>query len=479
MFLAALEATAVGTAMPTVVGELGGVSRYSWVFSVYLLTSTTTVPLYGKLADLYGRLRIYIIAAALFLLGSALSGAARTLDELIIFRALQGLGAGGVMPITVTLIGDIFTLEERGRMQGIFSSVWGVSSLLGPALGGLITDFLSWRWVFYINVPFGIASVVLLILFLDEEKRQREHRLDLIGTMTLTAAITLLIVGLLEGSESWGWSDPRTVGCFAGTVVMLAAFFRQEMRAEEPMLPLDLFGSRLVAVGSAGAAVIGILLFAVSAFVPMYTQGVMGGTAVAAGLALAPVSLGWPIASTISGRLLLRIGYRPLVIAGASAAVVGSGMLLMVGPESARIEIMSAMLVLGLGLGAMSTPCLVAIQNAVPWNRRGVATSSQQFFRTIGGTIAVAVLGAILNASLAGSLGRGVNANAALDIEARRALSAGELGELVSALDASLQKVFLVCLGIAVIGLAVSTLFPPGSAESLAYGAKPDRSEDE
>jgi EmrB/QacA subfamily drug resistance transporter len=475
MFLAALEATAVGTAMPTVVGELGGVSRYSWVFSAYLLTSTTTVPLYGKLADLYGRLRIYIIAAILFLIGSALSGAARTMDELIIFRAVQGLGAGGVMPLATTLIGDIFTLEERGRMQGLFASVWGVSSLLGPALGGLITDLLNWRWVFYINVPFGIASSVLLLLFLKEERRERKHRLDLLGTITLTLAVTLLILGLLEGSDSWGWSDGRTVASFIGAAVMLALFFWQEKRAPEPMLPLDLFRNPVIAVGSAGATVIGMLLFAASAFVPMYAQGVLGGTAVDAGLTLAPVSIGWPIASTIAGRMLLRVGYRPLVVTGGVFAMLGSLLLALVGAEAARVHLMLSMLVLGLGLGLMATPYLVAVQNAVSWNRRGVATSSQQFFRTIGGTLAIAVLGAILNARLSGILGPGANTNAALDLESRQLMLPLELEQLVAALGSSLRLVFLGFLFISVAGWVISLYFPGGSAESHAHNEAENR----
>lgn len=469
MFLAALEATAVGTAMPTVVGELGGVSRYSWVFSAYLLTSTTTVPLYGKLADLYGRLRIYLVAAFIFLLGSILSGAARSLDELILYRAIQGLGAGGVMPIAITLIGDIFTLEERGRMQGLFASVWGISSLVGPALGGLITDLLSWRWVFYLNLPFGIASSVLLLIFLQEERQPRKHRLDLLGTVTLTLAVTLLILALLEGSDSWGWGDPRTVLCFIGSAAMLLLFFRQEARAPEPMLPLDLFRDPIIAVGSAGAAVVGMLLFAASAFVPMFAQGVLGGTAVDAGLTLAPVSIGWPLASTIAGRLLLRIGYRPLVIVGGGAALLGSGLLTLVGAESARLQIMVAMFVLGGGLGLMATPYLVAVQNAVPWNRRGVATSSQQFFRTIGGTIAIAVLGAVMNARLAGLLGPEANPNAALDLESRSLLSTEELGELVAGLASSLELVYLTFVFIAAAGLVIALYFPRGSAQAHAH----------
>jgi EmrB/QacA subfamily drug resistance transporter len=469
MFLAALEATVVGTAMPTAVGELGGVARYSWVFSAYLLTSTTTVPLYGKLADLYGRLRIYIVASVLFLLGSALSGAARSLDQLILFRALQGLGAGGVMPIAVTLIGDIFTLEERGRMQGLFSGVWGVSSLLGPALGGVITDLLSWRWVFYINVPFGIASSVLLLYFLKEEREKQEHGLDLLGTITLTLAITLLLGGLLEGSDSWGWRDPRTISCFAGAAASLVAFFWQERRAAEPMLPLDLFRSPIIAVSSAGNAIVGMILIASSAFVPMYAQGVLGGTAVDAGFTLAPVSIGWPIASVVAGRLLLRIGYRPLAITGGLVAVGGTLLLASVGLDATRGHLMLGMLITGVGLGLMANPYLLAVQNAVPWRRRGVATSSQQFFRTIGGTLAIAVLGAVLNARLASLMGAGANANAALDGALRSRLSADELARIVSALGSGLQTVYGIFVAMAGAGLIIALFFPRGSAQAQAH----------
>ncbi len=468
MFLAALEATAVGTAMPTAVGELGGVARYSWVFSAYLLTSTTTVPLYGKLADLYGRRVIYIVSVALFLGGSALSGAAATFEQLILFRAVQGLGAGGVMPIAVTLIGDIFTLRERGRMQGLFSGVWGISSLIGPAVGGLITDLLSWRWIFYINIPFGIASAVMLILFLEEEPAHREHRLDLPGTVILTGAIVLLLVGLLEGSETWGWMDARTVGLLGGSIAGLGLFVWQERRTAEPMLPLDLFRDPVIAVASAGSIVIGALLFAAAAYVPMYAQGVLGGTAVDAGLTLAPVSIGWPLASTLAGRLLLRVGYRPLTIAGGAVAVAGAGLLAAGGDGTGRLELMAAMLVTGIGLGFMATPYLVAVQNSVPWRRRGVATSSQQFFRTIGGAVAVAAFGALLNARLGATIGGDVSLNAALDPALRAGLSPEALRTLVAGLGHALHSVYLAFAAIAAVGLVIALLFPAGSAEDLA-----------
>ena len=475
MFLAALEATAVGTAMPTAVGELGGVARYSWVFSAYLLTSTTTVPLYGKLADLYGRRVIYIVAVALFLGGSALSGLARTFDQLILFRAVQGLGAGGVMPVALTLVGDIFTLEERGRMQGLFSSVWAISSLVGPAAGGLITDLLSWRWIFYLNIPFGIASVVILILFLEEEKDSRQsHKLDILGTTLLTVAITLLLVGLLEGSENWGMLDGRTLGLLAASVAGLGLFLWQEHRAPEPMLPPDLFRAPVIAVASAGNALIGALLFTASAFVPMYAQGVLGGTAVDAGLTLAPVSIGWPIASTLAGRLLLRVGYRPLTILGGGLALSGALLLVVLGGAYGRGGLMIAMLVCGTGLGFMSTPFIVSVQNAVPWRRRGVATSSQQFFRTIGGAVAVAAFGALLNARLAATTGGRVSPNAALDPALRETLSPADLDTLVTGLGSSLHAVNLGFAGVALVGLLVALLFPAGSAEQLAHDPERD-----
>ena len=241
MFLAALEATAVAAAVPTAVGEMGSVSRLSWVYSIYLLTSTTTVPLFGKLADLYGRRITYHVAVSLFLAGSVLCGMAGSFEQLILFRAVQGLGAGGVQPIGITIIGDIYTLEERGRMQALFSGIWAVASLIGPLLGGWITDAFSWRWIFYLNLPFGVASAWMLHRHLQERKQRREHGLDVLGTVSLTVAVTLLLLALVEGPEVWGWTDPRTLGLFAGSVASLVLFLWQERRAAEPMLPLDLF----------------------------------------------------------------------------------------------------------------------------------------------------------------------------------------------------------------------------------------------
>jgi len=472
IFLAALEATAVGTAMPTVVADLGGVSRYSWVFSAYLLTATTTVPMYGKLADLFGRRLILTVSIALFLIGAILCGTATSFNQLILYRAVQGLGAGGVMPVSITLIGDIYTLEERGRMQGLFSAVWATSSLVGPAAGGLITDFLSWRWVFYINLPFGIASVLILRHFLKEKEERRERRLDYLGTISLTVSVAVLLLALLEGPELWGWMDARTLGMMAFSGFGFVLFLWQEGRAPEPMLPLQLFKIRVIAVASLGGVLMGALLYCAAAFVPMFTQGVLGGTAVDAGMTLAPMSIGWPIASTTSGWLLMRFGYRPFILTGAAFGILGCLLLAAADPGSGRIPVMAAMFVLGLGLGFTSTPYLLAVQNAVPWNRRGVATGSVQFFRSIGGAIMVAALGAVLNAHLADQLGHDVDPNVALNPSLRATFPAEALEPLVNALDGGLGTIYLVMATMAVGGLVVAFFFPGGSAQSHAYREK-------
>jgi EmrB/QacA subfamily drug resistance transporter len=465
MFLAAVEATAVAAAVPTAVGEMGGVARYSWVFSAYLLASTTTVPLYGKLADLFGRRWTYHVAVALFLLGSALSGLSHSLEQLIFFRFLQGLGAGGVSPVAITITGDIYSLKERARMQGLFSAVWAFASLAGPLLGGWITDAFSWRWIFYLNIPFGIASAVLVHRYLKEEPQRREHKLDILGTVSLTAAVTLLLVGLIEGPGEWGWSNPRTLAAFAVSIVSLIVFFWQENRAPEPMLPLSLFKNRLIAVSSVGNILIGAMLFCLTAFVPMFAQGVLGGTAMDAGTVLTPILVAWPIASTLTGRVLMKVGYRPFAIAGGFTMLAGGILLAVVDGGTTRSWVMVAMVVLGFGLGFTSMPYLLGVQNAVPWNLRGVATGSVQFFRSIGGAVMVAALGALFSVRLAGASG-GINPNLALDPVLRAKASPETLAHLSSAILYGLQGVFRVLAVIGLVAIAVAWFFPKGDVAS-------------
>src|SRR6266567_2541621 len=374
MSLASLDTTIVGTALPSIVGKLGGISLYSWVFSVYLLTSTTTVPIYGKLADLYGRKPIFLFGSGLFLLGSILCGSAQSMEQLIVFRAIQGLGAGAVLPIVLTIIGDIYELKARAKVQGLFSGVWGLSSIVGPALGGLIVDHFSWRWVFYINIPFGFISGILLIIYLKENVERKKQHLDYIGTLTLTGAIVALLIAL---------------------------FLREERRAADPILPLTLFNNRIIGISSIGGIVLGVLMFGISSYVPLFVQGVKGGSATSAGIVLGPFLLAWPIAATLSGRIVIRYGYRFTSMLGLGLATLAAGMITFFTADTVLPFIVITMLVMGAGLGFASTAFVLAVQNAVPWKLRGVATASTQFTRTIGGTIGVAIMGTILNAQMA------------------------------------------------------------------------------
>ncbi len=472
--LAALEATAVAAAVPTAVGSMGGVSRYSWVFSAYLLTSTTTVPLYGKLADLFGRRRIYLIAVALFVGGSALSGLSTSLEQLIVFRALQGLGAGGLMPVAATVIGDIFTLEERGRMQGLFAAVWAFSSLVGPLVGGLLTDALSWRAIFFVGVPFGLLSAWMLNRHLREEPPRREHRLDVLGTILLSVAVTLLLLGLIEGPDVWGWSDPRTLGSFAGAVLLTLGFLWQENRAKEPMLPLDLFKSRLISISCVGNALLGTLLFALTAFGPILGQGVLGGSATDAGALLSPVLIGWPLSSTITGRLMNRYSYRRFCLLGGVLLALSGLALARLSAATGKVEVMTILFVMGLGLGFVSMPYMIAVQSAVPWRLRGVATGSVQFFRSIGGAVGVAALGALFASRLSRALPAGADANALLDPIGRSSMQAAELARLSDAFLVALQAVFWGVGAIGIASLVVAFGFPAGKPRDLAW-ADPER----
>src|SRR5438067_3162081 len=391
--MAAMEMTVVSTAMPTVVGDLGGIHLYSWVFTAYLLTSTVTVPLYGKLADLYGRKPVLLGGIALFLVGSMASGLAQGIGALIAFRALQGLGAGAMQPTTLTIVGDIYNLEERARMQGVFGAVWGVAGLIGPLLGGIIVKYLSWRWVFFINVPAGIAAAALLVVPLHENVEHRRHSLDLAGAGVLTLGLAALLFGTHGGVAS-------AIG-LPLAAVSLFAFFAIEKRAPEPVVPLDLFRQPVIGVATLAGALVGAGMISMVTYVPLYVQGVLGGSPTQAGSAITPMVIGWPIASAISGRALPRVGYRPLIHSGlAISAVAAIALALFLRPGASIHTPQAASALFGVGLGLANTALLIAVQTSVEWRQRGVATASTMFARTIGGTLAVGALGAILSAAL-------------------------------------------------------------------------------
>jgi EmrB/QacA subfamily drug resistance transporter len=447
-FLAALDTTIVGTAMPTIIGELGGISLYSWVFSAYLLTSTTTIPVYGRLADLYGRKPLFLIAAALFLGGSALCGAAQSMPQLVAFRALQGLGAGGIIPITLTIFGDIFSVEERARMQGLISAVWGASAVAGPTVGGFIVDYVNWRWVFYINLPFGIASALLLWVFLKERVERRSHRIDYAGTLSLTMSITSLLVALLAAGDSSSWFSAPVLGAILLAAVLLVHFIWNESRVDEPVPPLHIFRKGVIGVSFFASILIGAGMFGVTSYLPLFVQGVLGGTAVTAGMVIAPYSIGWSVTSVLAGRLIMRFGYRHSVVGGL-ATIVLAGLLLQVVPRGsyALWEAIAASGLSGVGMGLSAPAFMIATQSAVGWAERGVATASIQFSRTIGGAIGVAALGTVLNAGmgtrLAGTPGGDQRARALLDPVIRGALVPDTLQALQSALSGSMAMVYL------------------------------------
>jgi EmrB/QacA subfamily drug resistance transporter len=479
--LAALDSTIVGTAAPTIAGKLGGLSLFSWVFSVYLLTSTVTVPLYGKLADLYGRKPILIFGCVMFLAGSALCGTAGSMEQLIFFRAIQGLGAGAVQPITMTIIGDIFTIEERAKIQGLFSSVWGVTALAGPALGGLVTEGMSWRWVFLANVPFGLATIFLVLRYFKETTQKQSHVIDYWGSVLLSGSVVALLLGLLQSVDSYGWTGTPTLSLLGLSALLMGIFLRQELRAAEPIVPLWLFRNPVIAIGSLTTFMGGGLMFGVSSYVPLFSQGVFGGTAINAGLIVLPMSISWPLGSIVGGRIILKVGYYLSAICGTFCLILGSLTLLALSKESGQGVAMASVTIIGFGMGLTTSAVIISVQNAVEWRHRGVATASTQFFRTIGGSIAVAIMGAILNTQMSSRLGAiegvpsGASENTLLTPEARSLLPEGVLSAMQQALSASLHEVFFCVLIAAVISFGVVWFFPRGRAHDLAHGAAGER----
>jgi EmrB/QacA subfamily drug resistance transporter len=481
--LAALDTTVVSTAMPTIIGHLGSLSLYPWVFSAYLLSSTITMPIYGKLADIYGRKRMFALGAIIFLLGSALCGTATSMPLLILYRVLQGVGAGGVQPMTMTIIGDIYSMEERGRIQGLFSSVWSISSIVGPTVGGLMTQYLSWRGIFYMNIPFGIISIILLWKYLDEQLEPRRVRIDYLGAALLCTGVTALLLAILEGGTAFPWGSLPILSLFGVAVFSTILFLWQESRAPEPMLPPPLFRRRIISVSVLGSVLLGALIVAVPSYLPLYVQGVLGGTALVAGFAVAPLSLLWPAGSYLCGRLVLRVGYRVSALAGAVFSILGIALLIPLGWLPLGTTAQGACILIGIGLagfgmGTISLTYLIAVQNSVPWNQRGVATASSQFARSIGGAVGVSAMGAVLNTRLASQLlARGINLGAIADPaqpghsltvssllrpETRDALSADLVARLVGPLGDALHVVFLIIVAITLAGLLAAWWLPGG-----------------
>jgi EmrB/QacA subfamily drug resistance transporter len=395
--LVAIDSTILATAVPSVVADLGGFTSFPWLFSIYLLAQAVSVPVYGKLADLYGRKPMMLIGVGLFVVGSLLCGIAWGMTSLIVFRLVQGLGAGAIGPIGMTIIGDIYTLQERATVQGYMASVWAIAALVGPTLGGVFSDTIGWRWIFFVNLPLGVAAATVLWRRFEENVVRKRHRIDYLGSSLLAVGGTLLLLALLEGGVAWAWESTTSVLLFAGAAAVLVGFVLVERVAAEPVLPLWVFRMRVLNVTNAGSLVVGILLMGLSSYVPLYAQRVLGTGALVAGLALAAMTIGWPVAAATAGRLYLTIGFRATLSIGAFFSVAGALILLSVDATSSVWYLAFACFVLGIGFGYVASPGVVAAQTAVSWSSRGVATSANMFARSVGSAVGVAVFGAVVN----------------------------------------------------------------------------------
>lgn len=399
--LIAIDTTVLATAVPAVVKDLGGFESFPWLFSIYLLTMTVLVPVYAKLADTIGRRPLMLLGIAIFLVASILCGFAWDMPSLIIFRAIQGIGAGAIQPLTITVIGDIYTVHERAKIQGYIGSVWAAAAIIGPTLGAIFSELDAWRWIFFINIPLCLLAGWLILRNLKESVPKRRHRIDYAGAALLTVALTALVLAILEGGHAWAWDSWESIGLFAGAAVLLAAFLAVERRAAEPILPLAIFRQPVIAASTSIGFVFGVALIGLTAYTPTYLQVGAGVSPLVGGMALAAMLLGWPIAAAISGRLFLTKGFRFTIVVGALLALAGSIGLAATAAWPNPWLVAGMSLIIGFGFGWCAAPALVAVQATVPWEERAVATGTIMFTRSFGQAIGAAVLGAIANAVIA------------------------------------------------------------------------------
>ena len=397
MLLAALDQTIVGTALPRIVTDLGGFNHYAWVVTAYLLASTVSIPIYGKLSDIYGRRTFFILGMVIFLAGSALAGTSQNMTQLIIYRAIQGLGAGGMMPIAMAIIGDIFPPAERGKWQGLIVAVFGLASIIGPTLGGWITDNWGWRWVFYVNMPVGIIAILTAGLVLPKFVNKRKHIIDYLGAVTLVAGTVPLLLAFSWAGTQYGWGSWQITGLFAFSAVMLAIFVLIEMRAAEPIISPKLFKNSIFLVSVIAMFLVSAGMFGAIVFLPLFVQGVLGDSATNSGLVLTPLMIGFMVSSIVGGQLLSRTGrYKILAIGGFIVAAVGMFLLSRMSATTVEGVVVRNMFITGLGIGVMMSLFTIVVQNAFPYRQLGEVTASLTFFRSIGSTIGVAVMGTIL-----------------------------------------------------------------------------------
>ncbi|HVV93870.1 MAG TPA: MFS transporter [Hyphomicrobiales bacterium] len=470
VFLAAMEATIAATAMPAIVGDLGGFELYSWIFSGYLVVQAATTVITGKLADLYGRRAVMVVCIAIFILASIFAGFAWSMPVLIVARVLQGFGSGGIQPVAFAIIGDLFTSTERARLQGITSSMWGIASVIAPLIGGFIVSHFSWSWIFWINVVLGLPPMLGLMLLYPEKVEHRRHQIDYLGAVLFSVSIGALIVVLVQGGSAWSWSSPEVLSLVALFAVALALFLLQERRAAEPMVALDLWRDRDLAINNTTVLVLGMALVGLSLLMPLYIQGVLGGTPVDGGYPLTAVGVSWPVASALFVRLVMLFG-RHVVRVGVAIFAAGALALPFFGQNGTLTGVIVSAAAMGFGMGIVNTTCVILIQGAFDWSRRASALASNVFARIIGTAIGAAVLGGILNSGLNAHLATAHSGLSAANIrrllEHGAAAPAGQGALLRDALFAGVHGAFLALAGLAVAAFLLSQFI---KAEPAALG---------